>query len=74
MEIGKNKKFIEKLKNRTGSTLKIEPVFHNTNLELMAIDYLKQQNYLDFKNIKTEICMKNLPSNFKFDTLYSELI
>jgi hypothetical protein len=43
-------------------------------IELMAIDYLKQQNYLDFKNIKTEICMKNLPSNFKFDTLYSELI
>ena len=42
MEIGKNKKFIEKIKNRVGSTLKLEPVFYNTNLELMAISYLKQ--------------------------------
>ena len=58
MEIGKNKKFIEKIKNRVSNTLKLEPVFYNTNLELMAISYLKQQTYLDFKKIKI-ILQKN---------------
>ena len=65
MEIGKNKKFIEKIKNRAGSTLKLEPVFYNTNLELMAISYLKQQTYLDFKKIKI-ILQKNFNNKMPF--------
>ena len=37
-------------------------------------DALIPEKKLTTKDIKSEVCMKNLPVNYNFDTLYSEFV